>query len=88
MYKSASLRSLAITILIAQFLIVGLGIILMSLSKPWLGPAPIYCEVFLFPFYALLPFIFSVNLAEQFRGLSQIISGLIWYYHLESQLSF
>ena len=87
-YKSASLRSLAITILIAQFLIVGLGIILMSLSKPWLGPAPIYCEVFLFPFYAL----FTIYLFSQFSGaISWTVANNKWFdlvLPFESQLSF
>lgn len=52
-YQSAKFRSIGITILLAQLLIVGGGALLMFQPKPWIGPAPIYFEALLFPFYAL-----------------------------------
>jgi hypothetical protein len=58
-------RSLAIAILLGQCLIVGGGAIAMSLPKPWGGPAPVYCEIILFPFYALFSVYFLFTLIKR-----------------------
>lgn len=59
-YQSNTLRSIALATLTFQISIVIIGLVVMSMSSPWLGPSFIYFEMIIFPFYAL----FAVYLYE------------------------
>jgi hypothetical protein len=64
-YQSSIFRGLGIVTIFAQLIIIGGGLIAMSLSKNGIGPPPIYCEIMLFPIYSLFTVYFYTQLIQK-----------------------